>query len=42
MSKSIALQHLDAEAEQRQNWFVHDRFGLFIHWGIFAAAARHG
>lgn len=22
-------------------WFVHDRFGLFIHWGIYAAAARH-
>ena len=23
------------------SWFVHDRFGLFIHWGIYAAAARH-
>ena len=23
------------------DWFVHDRFGLFIHWGIYAAAARH-
>ena len=22
-------------------WFVHDRFGLFIHWGIYSAAARH-
>ncbi len=22
-------------------WFVHDRFGMFIHWGIYAAAARH-
>jgi alpha-L-fucosidase len=22
-------------------WFVHDRFGLFIHWGIYAVAARH-
>lgn len=22
-------------------WFVHDRFGLFIHWGIYALAARH-
>lgn len=20
-------------------WFVHDRFGLFIHWGLYAAAA---
>jgi len=21
-------------------WFTHDRFGLFIHWGIYALAAR--
>ncbi|MCB0017244.1 MAG: alpha-L-fucosidase [Anaerolineales bacterium] len=23
------------------DWFVHDRFGLFIHWGIYALGARH-
>ena len=23
------------------DWFVHDRFGLFIHWGIYALPARH-
>ncbi len=22
-------------------WFVHDRFGLFIHWGLYAMGARH-
>lgn len=22
-------------------WFVHDRFGLFIHFGLYAEAARH-
>ena len=22
-------------------WWTHDRFGLFIHWGIYALAARH-
>jgi alpha-L-fucosidase len=22
-------------------WFVHDRFGMFIHWGTYACAARH-
>jgi alpha-L-fucosidase len=22
-------------------WFVHDRFGLFIHWGLYSMAARH-
>ncbi|MCM8768160.1 MAG: alpha-L-fucosidase [Candidatus Omnitrophica bacterium] len=23
------------------SWFIHDRFGLFIHWGLYALAARH-
>ena len=23
------------------SWFVRDRFGMFIHWGTYAAAARH-
>jgi alpha-L-fucosidase len=23
------------------SWFVHDRFGLFIHWGLYALPARH-
>jgi alpha-L-fucosidase len=22
-------------------WFVRDRFGMFIHWGIYSVAARH-
>ena len=22
-------------------WFIRGRFGLFIHWGIYSAAARH-
>ena len=22
-------------------WFVHDRFGMFIHFGLYAAPARH-
>ena len=22
-------------------WFVHDRFGMFIHWGTYALGARH-
>lgn len=26
---------------ERRSWFIHDRFGLFIHWGIYASAARH-
>jgi len=23
------------------SWFTHDRFGMFIHWGSYAMAARH-
>ena len=23
------------------DWFVRDRFGLFIHWGLYALPARH-
>lgn len=23
------------------DWFVHDRFGLFIHWGLYSLPARH-
>jgi len=23
------------------SWFVHDRFGLFIHWGLYSMPARH-
>ena len=22
-------------------WFVHDRFGMFIHWGLYSLPARH-
>jgi alpha-L-fucosidase len=23
------------------SWFVHDRFGMFIHWGLYASPSRH-
>jgi alpha-L-fucosidase len=23
------------------DWFVHDRFGMFVHWGLYALPARH-
>ena len=29
------------EATGDAGWFVHDRFGLFIHWGLYALPARH-
>lgn len=24
-----------------KNWFVKDRFGMFVHWGLYALPARH-
>ncbi|WP_395815008.1 alpha-L-fucosidase [Devosia sp.] len=26
---------------EKKAWFTHDRFGMFVHWGIYALAARH-
>jgi alpha-L-fucosidase len=28
-------------SEERMRWFLHDRFGMFIHWGLYALPARH-
>ncbi len=28
------------EYEKRIRWFQHDRFGMFIHWGLYAIPAR--
>ncbi len=27
--------------DDKKAWFRHDRFGMFIHWGIYSLAARH-
>jgi alpha-L-fucosidase len=29
------------QAKGDSSWFVKDRFGLFIHWGLYAMGARH-
>ncbi|WP_329114576.1 alpha-L-fucosidase [Streptomyces sp. NBC_01465] len=28
-------------ARSDTTWFTHDRFGLFVHWGLYALPARH-
>ncbi|WP_339319502.1 alpha-L-fucosidase [Paenibacillus sp. FSL R10-2734] len=28
-------------SSQKTDWFTHDRFGLFIHWGLYTMGARH-
>jgi alpha-L-fucosidase len=30
-----------AQKEKRMEWWTHDRFGMFIHWGLYAQPARH-
>src|SRR5882757_1582182 len=30
-----------AEKQQRMAWWTNDRFGVFIHWGLYSMAARH-
>lgn len=30
----------DASYNKRMEWFKNDRFGMFIHWGLYAIAAR--
>ncbi len=30
-----------AQTKGDTRWFTHDRFGMFIHWGLYALPARH-
>lgn len=30
-----------ASASPDPAWFVHDRFGMFMHWGLYSLGARH-
>lgn len=27
--------------QEKKDWFLHNRFGMFIHWGLYALGARH-
>jgi alpha-L-fucosidase len=29
------------QKQKRMEWWTQDRFGMFIHWGLYAQAARH-
>src|ERR1700754_3645375 len=29
------------QKKQRLSWWVNDRFGMFIHWGLYSLPARH-
>ncbi|MBO5775110.1 MAG: alpha-L-fucosidase, partial [Kiritimatiellae bacterium] len=34
-------QETEDEYNKRMAWWIHDRFGMFIHFGLYAAPARH-
>lgn len=29
------------QRQERMDWWIRDRFGMFIHWGLYAMPARH-
>ena len=29
------------QQKERMSWYTDARFGMFIHWGLYAQAARH-
>lgn len=31
----------EAQKKERMAWWTHDRYGMFIHWGLYALPARH-
>ena len=33
-------EETEAQREARMKWFVSDRFGMFIHWGLYSVPAR--
>lgn len=42
-TKEIAEWAIESpqQKEERMGWWLHDRFGMFIHWGLYSVPARH-
>lgn len=40
-SIAVAGQETEAQREARMKWWTEARFGMFIHWGLYALPARH-
>jgi alpha-L-fucosidase len=41
VAPAAAVQETAAQKEARMKWWTEARFGMFIHWGTYALAARH-
>ena len=41
-NKDLAIwNETEAEKTERMRWWTEDRFGMFIHWGLYSQLARH-
>jgi alpha-L-fucosidase len=40
-SQNIVWNETDEQRKERMQWWTNDRFGMFIHWGLYALPARH-
>ena len=38
---AAAAEETQAQKEERMRWWTEARFGMFIHWGLYALPARH-
>ncbi|GAI31313.1 unnamed protein product, partial [marine sediment metagenome] len=36
-----SMTNWSENVKKEWKWFVHSRFGMFIHWGLYALPARH-
>ena len=41
MTKAQLPKETEAQKSQRMKWWTDARFGMFIHWGLYALPARH-
>ncbi len=40
-SQNIVWDETDEQRKERMQWWTNDRFGMFIHWGLYALPGRH-
>jgi alpha-L-fucosidase len=40
-SQPKLFKETEAQKKERMAWWVNDRFGMFIHWGLYSLPARH-
>jgi len=38
---ALSAQETEAQRDARMKWWTEARFGMFIHWGLYALPARH-